>query len=649
LGDLLIAVRAVHFASTAMLAGLFLFVLFVGGPVLLRASSGAAVAAFRTRLLAVGWANLAVSLASGAGWLALVGLEIGGHSSAELISTNLLPILLVDTRFGNDWLVRWGLSALLAVSLLRFHREHSWRSRRESWVAALLAACLMGSLAWAGHGSSDTADWGSVHLAGDALHLVAASTWIGALPPFALLLASAHRIGGEHSMAMAAEATLRFSRLGIVAVSTLLVTGILNTLFLVGSLPGLVGTTYGRLILVKIVLFGAMVSIAVVNRFQLLPQLSDIKPTSGPALSRLRRNAWIETGLGFMVLAVVGALGTMPPATHAQAWWPFPWRLNPEIFEQPGQRLAAAGTVAMIAAAALAIAGALYLRRWRWPMIAAGAVLLVWVGSRVSLLMTDAYPTSFFLSPTGYSAHSIATGRQLFADHCASCHGAEGRGDGPAAANLRPPPADLTAEHIYSHSDGDLFWWISNGIGEAMPPFAIVLDETARWNLIDFIHANADGRRLVEAMEQGTTVGLPLPEFSVDCPDGRTVSAGELRGQVIQILLAGTRSSSAAAEFAGPDEHREPAIVVRSAVGNSPSCSVQDRDLLEVFAVYRGTTPDKIEGTEFLVDASGWLRAIWWAGLTPDWNDPAVLAREITKIRRTPGQPRPATTHVHAH
>jgi mono/diheme cytochrome c family protein len=212
-----------------------------------------------------------------------------------------------------------------------------------------------------------------------------------------------------------------------------------------------------------------------------------------------------------VILAVVGALGTMPPATHAQAWWPFPWRLDPVIFEQSGQRLAAAGIVAAIAVAVLAIAGALYLRRWRWPMVAVGAVLLVWAGPRLSLLMTDTYPTSFFLSPTGYSAHSIATGRELFLDHCAYCHGAEGRGDGPAAADLRPAPADLTAEHIYGHSDGDLFWWISNGRGEAMPPFAAVLDETARWNLIDFFHANADARRLAETAGHGTSVALPIP------------------------------------------------------------------------------------------------------------------------------------------
>jgi mono/diheme cytochrome c family protein len=38
----------------------------------------------------------------------------------------------------------------------------------------------------------------------------------------------------------------------------------------------------------------------------------------------------------------------------------------------------------------------------------------------------------------------VEVGADLFATHCASCHGADARGDGPAASALRPPPADLT-------------------------------------------------------------------------------------------------------------------------------------------------------------------------------------------------------------
>jgi mono/diheme cytochrome c family protein len=36
------------------------------------------------------------------------------------------------------------------------------------------------------------------------------------------------------------------------------------------------------------------------------------------------------------------------------------------------------------------------------------------------------------------------TGEALYARHCAACHGAAGRGDGPLAPALRRPPSDLT-------------------------------------------------------------------------------------------------------------------------------------------------------------------------------------------------------------
>ncbi|MFZ7091383.1 c-type cytochrome [Primorskyibacter sp. 2E233] len=44
----------------------------------------------------------------------------------------------------------------------------------------------------------------------------------------------------------------------------------------------------------------------------------------------------------------------------------------------------------------------------------------------------------------GCSIQGPEAGRVLYQENCATCHGAKGRGDGPSAANLRTPPADLT-------------------------------------------------------------------------------------------------------------------------------------------------------------------------------------------------------------
>ena len=104
----------------------------------------------------------------------------------------------------------------------------------------------------------------------------------------------------------------RFSWLGIACVAALLASGIVNSWNLLGGPRDLVTTDYGRLVLLKIGLFVAMVGIAAANRFHFTPQL----PAPG-ALRALQRNSLAETGLGLCVLLFVGALGTLSPSGHA--------------------------------------------------------------------------------------------------------------------------------------------------------------------------------------------------------------------------------------------------------------------------------------------------------------------------------------------
>ena len=121
------------------------------------------------------------------------------------------------------------------------------------------------------------------------------------------------------ALAVARTATLRFSTLGIVSVATLLLTGIVNTWYLAGSIPALTETEYGRLLLIKIALFLAMVGIAAVNWSRLTPRLVQKADAVAAQNARrqLRRNAAIEASMGAVIIAIVAALGTLPPASHA--------------------------------------------------------------------------------------------------------------------------------------------------------------------------------------------------------------------------------------------------------------------------------------------------------------------------------------------
>ena len=84
----------------------------------------------------------------------------------------------------------------------------------------------------------------------------------------------------------------------------------------------------------------------------------------------------------------------------------------------------------------------------------------------------------------------LAEAREHFADHCALCHGNDGRGDTPIGRNLYPKAPDMTASQTQSLSDGELFYIIENGVrlsgmpawGEEGPH-----EGEASWKLVHFV------------------------------------------------------------------------------------------------------------------------------------------------------------------
>jgi putative copper resistance protein D len=128
-----------------------------------------------------------------------------------------------------------------------------------------------------------------------------------------LFFAAARRAGSLDWISLVREATGRFSIMGIVSVAVLLVTGVINAYLLVGSFHALIVTAYGRLLLFKLVVFAVMLAFAATNRLWLTPRLGSSR---AGALHLLTRNSAIEFALGLAVIAIVGMLGTLHPASH---------------------------------------------------------------------------------------------------------------------------------------------------------------------------------------------------------------------------------------------------------------------------------------------------------------------------------------------
>jgi copper resistance protein D len=309
--DPLVWARFLHFAATVSLSGLVIFHAFVGGPAL-AAGDAATVRLVAGRLARLAWGSWALAVLTGGAWLVLQTASMGERPLSDLWSDGLVATVLLDTDFGHVWLARLVLVALLAAALWPTHFSvpaPAWRRG----AALLLAAAFAAALAFAGHAAAGDGIEGAIHLTADVLHLIAAAAWVGALVPLALVLAAAKGAAGPSALAVARTATLRFSTLGIASVGTVLATGIVNTYELVGGWAALFGTDYGRLLLVKIALFLAMLAIAAVNRMRLTPRLAAGGAAAGPALRQLRANALAEAVIGALILFIVAMLGTLPP------------------------------------------------------------------------------------------------------------------------------------------------------------------------------------------------------------------------------------------------------------------------------------------------------------------------------------------------
>lgn len=188
-----------------------------------------------------------------AGWLAsavgAVGLFLvqGSYGAGLGVGDLLDPMLLGDTlgtRYGQLMVFRLAVLAV-AISALRSIVNTSEEDLRPlRWNIAGFGAAFLGTFSLSEHaGQGDLVPvWAGL----DALHLAAACVWVGGLAMLAYALLR------RSSAADLAAVLPRWSRLAMVAVATLVVTGTAQAWHEIGSLPALIGTEYGLLVLGKV-------------------------------------------------------------------------------------------------------------------------------------------------------------------------------------------------------------------------------------------------------------------------------------------------------------------------------------------------------------------------------------------------------------
>ena len=649
----LIAARAVHYASSISLAGVFAFICFVAIPkIKISPRLG-----WRLSLLA--WASLVLAVLSGGAWLVFVAAQMSGQPVAARVSQGVVAIVLQRTRFGQVWMVRAVLTVILAALLLS---PQGWRGRLWNWGGLAFAAGLLASLAWAGHGAATPGQPGNLHLAADILHLLAAGAWVGSLVPLALFLAEA-RHSADSGAHIVRRSMTRYSTLAATSVAVLFGAGLVNTWFLAGSIPALIGTEYGRLLLAKIAIFVTMVTIGSVNLLRMLPRLAPTTAEGAPrwraALGHLRRNALFEAGLGLGVLGIVAVLGILPPGLHTEPGWPLPFRLE----------LAALGPAALVAMALFAalagicaIIGVATAAAGRYrAMIAAAAGLMICAAAGAFAArpaIAPAYPTSFYAPAEPYSAPSVARGARLYAENCAVCHGTNSMGDGPTAQTTPIRPADLTAPHLFARTPGDLFWWVSHGKADgAMPGFAGVMSPADRWDVINFVRARAAGVLSQKLGPKVATSAAPaVPDFAFETQDGQQTLRRLLgNGPVLLALFEGPPSAARLAQLAAAQSRSAIAplhvVAVDLASGAAqaetaplPPLVAVSPDVAVTLKLFR-TPADGLE-TDLMLDRAGNVRARWAAGKGGP-PDAETLAKDAYLVAQLPASPESHAGHAH--
>jgi copper resistance protein D len=251
------------------------------------------------------WCLASAAFLSGLFWFASVTFNMAGKLDLDAVWS-----VLSETSFGKVWMMRLILIIILVLARLKLKSP----SRRLRWLFPALCAGLVASLSAVGHTQIENGITHIIHISADGLHLLAAGAWLGGLVSLFSLVARAVRTSSPDWDAEASNAAIRFSGMGYLAVATLIGSGLINSWFLVGS-PSNLGTPYGKLLIVKLILFAGMLGLAGVNRFSIVPKL--IKANEGNHavwLVRLRRHIVGEQALGLAIISIVSVLGTMQPA-----------------------------------------------------------------------------------------------------------------------------------------------------------------------------------------------------------------------------------------------------------------------------------------------------------------------------------------------
>jgi copper transport protein len=335
-------VRGLDYASLALGIGGLVFLLWAWLPALSSASL-ASVAPLSASQRSVAEAQNEWQLASRAFarrlWLLLMlaavlgvavsvlGILLQGASAAGVsLWASPKGTILSDTlksRFGEIWGLRgivWVAFGTLLVGARVRMREAPVRLPRPLLLVVGIGALFLAMTpALSGHASVQSPT--GVFFPVDTVHVLAASVWVGGIACLLLALPVAtHRLEAPQRSRLLAATLVRFSPLALACVIAIAATGVVQAYIDVRSFEGLLHSTYGALVIVKVVLLATLIGLGWINRERVLPALQRMVGTGGsPGAAGVlaRRTMRGELAAMLVVFGVTAALVSYAPPIDA--------------------------------------------------------------------------------------------------------------------------------------------------------------------------------------------------------------------------------------------------------------------------------------------------------------------------------------------
>ncbi len=185
-----------------------------------------------------------------------------GGAALVVVSTVMVTVLSAGGSLGDAFVGRTGAAALARIALVALGVAFTWEmlgdARRwripiVAWQLLLIETFVLESDAW-------REPWQLVKIVATTGHLAATAAWLGGLLALAAILVPSAHLEVLH------DVLPRFSVVAIVSVITLVVTGSLHALAIAGSVSALVTSTYGAVLMAKVVVFGVMLLLGNVGR-----------------------------------------------------------------------------------------------------------------------------------------------------------------------------------------------------------------------------------------------------------------------------------------------------------------------------------------------------------------------------------------------